>query len=65
MCPDEAQEHFDAVAIGEAEDIWEDILRDAGKKKLKKRYQSKEFADLSNPAMPRFDLLNYKNYIFI
>lgn len=63
MCPDEAQKHFDAVAIGEAENIWEDILRDAEKKKLKKRYQSKDFVDLSNPAIPRYSVLNYKNYV--
>ncbi|MBN2533744.1 MAG: radical SAM protein [Spirochaetales bacterium] len=63
MCPDEALKHFDAVAIGEAENIWEDILRDAEKKKLKRKYQSKDFTDLSNPVIPCFHKLNYKNYV--
>jgi radical SAM superfamily enzyme YgiQ (UPF0313 family) len=63
MCPEEALEHFDSVAIGEAENIWLDILRDAEKRKLKKQYQAKEFADLSHPVMPSFSQVNFKNYI--
>lgn len=37
--PDEAQKHCDALLIGEAEGIWEQLLEDLQAGKLKKRYQ--------------------------
>ncbi len=44
-CPDEAAEHFDAVAIGESDLIWPTIVEDAARGRLEKFYQG-EFADL-------------------
>jgi radical SAM superfamily enzyme YgiQ (UPF0313 family) len=38
-CPDEAARHFDSVAIGECDEIWPEILRDAAADNLKPRYQ--------------------------
>lgn len=40
LVPDEAAEHADAVACGDAEPIWAEILDDAAKGKLKPRYQA-------------------------
>ena len=63
MCPEEAALHFDAVCIGEAEDLWEEILNDARNKNLKRLYKAQAHPDLSKLALPRFDLLNMKKYL--
>ena len=44
--------HVDAVVIGEAEDIWLDILEDAKKRKLQPCYQSKNYFNLDNYVIP-------------
>jgi len=38
LMPDEAQKHADAIVIGEAEAIWEELLEDAASNTLKPRY---------------------------
>lgn len=38
-CPEEAGEYFDAVAIGECDEIWPEILRDAEANTLKPSYR--------------------------
>ena len=43
MLPNEASEHCDAVVVGEAEEIWERVLRDAQKKDLQKLYRAEQF----------------------
>lgn len=43
--PDEAQQYFDSVAVGECDTIWPQIVRDAAAGQLKKRYKS-ELKDL-------------------
>jgi radical SAM superfamily enzyme YgiQ (UPF0313 family) len=63
MCPDEAQQHVDAVVVGEAEDIWEQVISDARSGTLKRRYAAPEKSDLSRLAVPRFDLLDYDDYV--
>lgn len=40
LCPDEAAEHADAVALGEAESIWPRLLADARRGALQPRYQA-------------------------
>ncbi len=50
--PEDAEKHFDAICIGEVEEIWETILDDAEKRQLKKRYQSETFFDLNNYVIP-------------
>jgi len=36
--PDEAQEYFDSVAVGECDEVWPTIVRDAAAGRLQKRY---------------------------
>jgi len=62
--PEEAAEHADAVVIGEAENVWEELLRDAEHNRLKKFYRSERPADLSKLPVPRYDLINRKGYAF-
>lgn len=44
--PDEAQEYFDSVVVGECDDLWPSILGDAAAGSLQRRYQG-HYADLS------------------
>lgn len=52
MCTDEALEHSDAVVIGEAEYVWNDLLHDAENGGLKKTYKADKAADLTAFEVP-------------
>lgn len=56
--PHEALQHADSVVIGEAENIWEKVIRDFQKKSLTPIYKSDKFPDLKKLVLPRFDLAN-------
>jgi radical SAM superfamily enzyme YgiQ (UPF0313 family) len=62
--PEEAKEHSDSVVIGEADEVWADILNDAEQGVLKPFYRQEEKTDLSRLPMPRRDLLSRKGYLF-
>lgn len=62
MLPEEAIQHCDSVVIGEAEEIWQKVVRDAQKKKLEKFYRAPRFPDLTNTPIPRWDLLKFALY---
>jgi radical SAM superfamily enzyme YgiQ (UPF0313 family) len=64
MRPDEAAEHVDCVVIGEAENLWPDLLADASAGKLKKRYVAQEFHDLKMSRTPRYDLVKNEQYLY-
>ncbi len=64
--PEEAIQHADSVAIGEAEEAWEKLIEDFkkyGKKGLKKFYKNENKPDLSKLPFPRWDLLKKDKYI--
>ena len=61
--PDEAQKYADAVAVGEAELVWQSVLKDLKNGTLKKRYTSNEkysLADLPIPKREIFSRLKYR-----
>jgi len=60
--PEEVLEHCDAVAVGEGEVVWPEILRDVQRGTLKRRYKADEEFDFVNAPMPRFDLLEIERY---
>lgn len=60
--PEEAQEHCDAVVVGEAESVWEQVLEDARTKRLKHRYQAAEVHSLEGLPRPRLELVDYRRY---
>jgi radical SAM superfamily enzyme YgiQ (UPF0313 family) len=51
-CPDEAARHFDSVAIGECDEIWPQIVRDAAAGRLQPRYEGR-LADLEARGLGR------------
>lgn len=61
--PEEAAEHCDAVAIGEGEAIWPEIINDLKLGKLKQSYGSIFSSyDMKNAPMPAFELLEPAKY---
>ncbi len=46
MCPDEALQYCDSVVVGEAENVWASVLRDAEDGDLKRIYKADGFAEL-------------------
>lgn len=53
---EEALEHADAVAVGEADDVWPTMIEDAERDRLKRVYHGKPSSLAGLPA-PRYDLL--------
>ncbi|MDD2751573.1 MAG: radical SAM protein [Candidatus Omnitrophica bacterium] len=64
MLSEEAIQHCDSVVVGEAEEIWEQVVRDGQKKNLQKFYRSSRFPDLTNSPIPRWDLLKNDKYCY-
>jgi radical SAM superfamily enzyme YgiQ (UPF0313 family) len=62
MCPDEARQFVDAVVVGEAESVWDQVLADALAGRLQKTYQG-TWLDPSELPVPRRDIYS-NNYLF-
>lgn len=62
MLPEEALNHADAIVVGEAEKIWEQLLEDFSQGKLQKVYRAEQSADLQKTIIPRWDLLKTTSY---
>ncbi len=62
--PDEALNYADAVCIGEAEEIWEEMLLDAERGELKSKYYFNKPSDLNKVPRPRWDLIDHSSYLY-
>jgi radical SAM superfamily enzyme YgiQ (UPF0313 family) len=60
--PAEALGHADAVVIGEAEGVWEQLLADFSAGTLESTYRAEQFCSMKHMKIPRRDLLNRKMY---
>jgi len=58
LLPEEAKEHADSVFIGEAEGIFDQLLKDFEGGTLKPFYKNEEWSDLKGMPFPRRDLLS-------
>jgi radical SAM superfamily enzyme YgiQ (UPF0313 family) len=61
---EEAASHCDAVGVGEGEAIWPLMLKDAVAGRLKKFYRANRLHDLKLLPLPRYELLNMKQFGF-
>ena len=61
LLPEEAKEHADSVFIGEAEGMFEKVLRDFEVGGLQPFYKNREWSRLNGMPLPRRDLLS-KHY---
>ena len=64
MMPEEAEEHADAVVIGEGEILWPEVVADFINGELKKYYLTDRRTPLNAMALPRRDLLRRGAYLF-
>ena len=62
--PDEALAHADAVCIGEAEEIMDQIIADAQKGQLQKKYYNPCPTDPKNIPAPNWSLINKSKYLY-
>jgi radical SAM superfamily enzyme YgiQ (UPF0313 family) len=60
-CPEEAGAHADAVAVGEAEHTWAQIVQDAVAGQLRPVYKSDKTVSLAGQPLPRRDLLDARS----
>ncbi len=58
MMPDEAADYADCVVVGEAEELWSQLLKDFSAGRLQKRYSADCRPDISYLPAPRRDLLS-------
>ncbi|MBU1672791.1 MAG: B12-binding domain-containing radical SAM protein [Actinobacteria bacterium] len=62
MVPDEASKHCDSVVIGEAEELWPEVLSDADAGELKPIYRREGFAEFRRPGLPDRGVIDPKRY---
>lgn len=60
--PEEALQHADAVVVGEAEEVWPQLLADFRKGRMQPIYRRSSWSDLTNLPVPRRDLIDAKRY---
>lgn len=60
--PEEAAQHCDAVVVGEAEGLWQAVVRDLGRSELRPTYRHEELPEISRTAPTRWDLFTSKKY---
>jgi len=63
VLPDEVAAHADAVVIGEAEPVWQEVLADLAAGRLKPRYDHVGYSDLVGLPRPRRELLQVERYL--
>jgi radical SAM superfamily enzyme YgiQ (UPF0313 family) len=63
LCPNETAKYFNAVVIGDAEELWPKVLNDIANNSLQSVYQHSSLCSLTQTPFPRRDLLhNTANY---
>src|SRR3954468_6371375 len=62
-CPDEAEQHADAIVIGEGVQLWPEVLRDVEQGTLRKRYAATYERPYDLDPQPRRELLARQSYL--
>lgn len=62
LCPEEVSQYADAVVIGEAETLWEQVLQDAERKTLQTYYRAESRPSLAD-LRPDRSIYKGKNYL--
>ncbi len=61
LCPDEARKMADSIVIGDADNVWSDVIDDQSRGELKPEYRSAKRPSLQN-IRPRREIFSGKNY---
>ncbi len=59
--PEKSLEYCDSVVIGEAEQLWPEVIEDVRQGTLKQIYKSNTYPDVSDVPTPRYELLDLGN----
>lgn len=62
--PDEARNYFDSICIGEAEEIWSWMLRDAAARRLKPSYFNDRPTAPASIPRPKWEILDPSKYLY-
>lgn len=62
VLPSEVKEHANAVVIGEAENVWGQVLDDCQQHALREFYRDPDLPDLQEQVAPRWDHMNMNVY---
>jgi radical SAM superfamily enzyme YgiQ (UPF0313 family) len=62
-CPEEVEEHADAVVLGDGVQTWPDILRDVERGELKKRYVGSYRKPYRDTPVPRREILDRQSFL--
>lgn len=62
--PEEALQFADSVCIGEAENLWQDILHDVQKGQLHQQYYNSNPTDLVKFPIPKWSLIERTKYLY-
>lgn len=62
MLPEEAGQHADSVVVGEAEEIWAEVVNDARDGTLRDVYEVRGFCDLNRAVSPKWDAADLRIY---
>jgi radical SAM superfamily enzyme YgiQ (UPF0313 family) len=61
--PEEAKKYADSIVMGEAEEVWPQLIEDAKRGDLKPFYRQEGYTTLSNIPIPRRDILPHRGYL--
>ncbi|MGE5542643.1 MAG: B12-binding domain-containing radical SAM protein [Bacillota bacterium] len=61
--PEEAVAHADSVVVGEAEGVWEDVLKDAASGRMRPIYRNERLPSLCGLPAPRWDAFDPRKYL--
>jgi len=62
--PDIMLQYCDSVLVGEAEEVWGDLLKDVEAGQLQSIYKNVNTTDLRNIPLPNWSFVNCKNYLY-
>ncbi len=63
-CPQDCLAHADALVLGPAEGLWDQVLLDLAASRLQPIYAHDEPPALASTPLPRWELLAEKNYLY-
>ena len=64
-CPQEAKEHVDSVVIGEAEQVWPQVIEDFKRGTPQPYYRAGDYCSMEGLPRPRLDLLRKEAYMTV
>jgi radical SAM superfamily enzyme YgiQ (UPF0313 family) len=62
LLPEEAKLHADSIIVGDAESVWDEVMADAGKGKIRPVYRARPGVPQSG-ILPRRDIFKGKGYL--